>query len=108
MLEMPDSPGRMVRMSAVGLTWLALIPNACSNCGVATYSGPFQLRPLAAWLSPASVVSSSTTSREPRSVAMACTLADSDCSWAEVTLLGPFGLLGVWTMSWFDATFGPA
>src|SRR6266581_1435056 len=91
MLARPDSPGRIVRMSAVGLTWLALIPKACSNCGVATYNGPFQLRPLAAWLSPASVVSSSTTSREPRSVAMACALADSDRNWPGVTVTGPWG-----------------
>src|SRR5215831_8398666 len=75
---MPDSPGRAVRMSAVGLYWLAVIPKACSSCGVATYSGPDQLRPLSAWIRLALVVSSSTTSREPRSAVMACALADSN------------------------------
>src|ERR1051326_7524635 len=102
----------MVRMSAVGLTWLGLIPNACSTCGVPTYSGPDQLRPPPLWLRLASVESSSTTSREPRSVAMACALADIDSNWAGLTLAGPLGPppwpLGVYTMSWFDARFGPA
>src|SRR5215472_13576959 len=111
--EMPDSPGRMVRMSAVGLYWLAVIPKACSSCGVATYSGPDQLRPLSAWIRLALVVSSSTTSREPRSAAMACALADCDRSWLGVTGgTGPPGPplcwpLGPYTMSWFGARFGP-
>src|SRR5689334_2446407 len=77
MLERPESPGRMVRMSAVGLYWELVIPKACSNCGVATYSGPDQLRPPPLWLRLASVESSSTTSREPRAVAMAYALAES-------------------------------
>src|SRR5579859_5387673 len=32
----PASPGRMVRTSAPGAIWLALIPYVASNCGVAT------------------------------------------------------------------------
>ena len=36
MWEMPDSPGRMVRMSASGLTSDALMPKAASSWGVAT------------------------------------------------------------------------
>ena len=32
----PDSPGRMLRMSALGLTCDALMPKARSSCGVAT------------------------------------------------------------------------
>src|SRR4051812_9916449 len=36
----PASPGRMVRMSVPGAIWLALMPYAASNCGVATYTVP--------------------------------------------------------------------
>ena len=35
-LVMPDSPGRMLRMSALGLICEALMPKARSSCGVAT------------------------------------------------------------------------
>ena len=35
-LVRPDSPGRMLRMSARGLTWEAVMPKARSSCGVAT------------------------------------------------------------------------
>ena len=62
------APGGLPEASLVplvgwhGVFGLALIPKACSNCGVATYNGPDQLRPDAACWSVALVVSSWTTS----------------------------------------------
>ena len=67
---MLDRPGRMVRMSASGLTCAAVMPYARSSCGVATYTGPSQLRPGAARCSAESVVSSRTMSRDPSEAAM--------------------------------------
>ncbi len=43
-----DRPGRIVRTSAVELTCEALIPKARRSWGVATNTGPDQLRPEAA------------------------------------------------------------
>jgi hypothetical protein len=101
--EVPDSPGRIVRTSAVGSTWEALIPNARSSCGVATYSGPDQLRPDAACWGMALVESSSMTSWDPSAPAMLCAPAAMDRSWLPVVALpdpapgppGPYWSLGV-------------
>src|ERR1035437_1929151 len=70
MRERPDSPGRMVRMSAAGPTCEALIPKARRSCEVATYTGPDQERPAAACCSEALVELSAMMSREPRPAAM--------------------------------------
>src|SRR5580658_2288647 len=98
---MPASPGRMLRMSAVGETWLGLIPNARSSCGVATYTGPLQLRPDAACWRLALVDSSWITWPEPSAAAMACASAVSACVVPPPGILppgpageGPFGELG--------------
>ena len=115
---MPDSPGRMVRMSASGLMPDALIPKAARSWGVATYTGPDQERPAAACCSEALVWSSSMTAPEPRPLAMLWATA----AWACGVLAVPEVLcppvpgppppgpppLGVYTMTWFEARFGPA
>src|SRR5271169_246974 len=88
MSERPDSPGRMVRTSAPGLTSDALIPKACRSCGVATYTGPDQDRPAAAWLRLAPAWSSSMTVLEPRALAMFWATA----AWACGVLAVPDGL----------------
>src|SRR5581483_1558169 len=80
-LDRPDSPGRIVRMSADGSTWGGLIPNVCSSCGVATYSGPDQERPPAACCGMAVVDSSSMTSWEPSAAAIVRTCAVMARSW---------------------------
>src|SRR5580700_11343622 len=91
MSDTPDSPGRMVRMSALGLTSDALIPKAARSCGVATYTGPDQERPGAACCSEALLCSSSIRVFEPRALAMfwataawAVALARAAASWAVV------------------------
>src|ERR1700684_626556 len=107
---MPDSPGRMVRMSAVGSTWDALIPKARRRDGAATYTCPENWRPAAACWSVTLVESSGMTSWEPRAEAMPRAVAAWDCGVLVVAgalgplgpLPGPLPLLGVWTMSWFD------
>src|SRR6516162_11261240 len=113
----------MVRMLAPGLTSDAVIPNACRSCGVATYTGPDQDRPAAAWVRLAPAWSSSMTVLEPRALAMFCATA----AWACGVLAAPDGLdppgplpeplpgpppppgppFGVYTMIWFEARFGP-
>src|ERR1039457_1673343 len=115
---MPDSPGRAVRKSASGLTSEALIPNACRSWGVATWIGPDQERPAAACCSEAPAWSSSMTVLEPRALAMLRATDAWDCGVLVVAALGPLGPLGplpgplpppgVYTMIWFEATFGPA
>src|ERR1700733_14865839 len=99
---MPDSPGRADRMSAVGLTWEALIPKAASSCGVATYTGPDHWRPGAACCSPALVDSSAMTSCEPSAAPMLAAVAACACALPPAAgpppppLLGPAGpALGV-------------
>src|SRR5271166_1353853 len=115
---MPDRPGRAVRKSASGLTSDALIPKARRSWGVATYTGPDQERPAAACCSEAPAWSSSMTVLEPRALAMFCAVA----AWACGVLTVPDELdppgplpgpppgppLGVYTMIWFEARFGPA
>src|SRR5947207_6226774 len=91
MWERPDSPRRMVRMSAAGLTPDALIPKACRSCGVATYTGPDQERPAAACCSEAPAWSSSMTVLEPRPLAMFRATA----AWACGVLAVPDGLDGL-------------
>src|SRR5271165_6272876 len=112
MSEMPDSPGRAVRMSASGLTSDALIPKACRSWGVATYTGPDQDRPAAACWSEALVWSSSMTVFEPSALAMFWATAAWACGVLAVPdVLGPPGplpaprgpLFGVYTMTWFEA-----
>src|SRR5581483_3857845 len=61
----PDKPGRIVRKMAFGLICDCLIPNALSNWGVPTYTGPFHPRPDAVLFGEASTCSSWTTSWEP-------------------------------------------
>src|SRR3984957_9949925 len=85
MPETPDSPGRAVRTSALGLT--SLIPKACSSWGVATYTGPDQDRPGPGWSRWALVWSSSMTVFEPRALAMFWATA----AWA-------CGVLAVWVL----------
>src|SRR5271165_2004121 len=119
MSEMPDSPGRAVRMSASGLTSDALIPKACRSWGVATYTGPDQERPAAACCREALAWSSSMMLVEPRALAMFWATA----AWACGVLAVPDGLLppgpppgppppgpplGVYTTIWLEARFGPA
>ena len=113
----------MVRTSASGLTSDALIPKAASSWGVATKTGPDQERPAAACCSEAPAWSSSMTVFEPRALAMFWATA----AWACGVLAVPDGLdppdplpppgppppgpppwPGVYTMIWFEATFGPA
>src|SRR5215475_2469582 len=111
MSDRPDSPGRAVRMSAPGLTSDALIPKARRSCGVPTYTGPDQDRPAAACWSEAPASSSAMTVCEPRPLAMSWAAA----AWACGVLAVPDGLdppgppgVYVYTMIWFEATFGPA
>src|SRR6266567_2145003 len=84
-LDRPDSPGRMVRMSAAGSISDVLIPKARRSDGVATYIGPDQLRPRAACWREALVVSSWIMSWEPSAAAMLCALVAMDCSLLPVT-----------------------
>ena len=106
----------MVRMSASGLTSDALIPKAASSWGVATYTGPDQERPAAACCSEAPAWSSSMTVFEPRALAMFWATAAWACGVLAVPdgldppgpLPGPPPWPGVYTMIWFEATFGPA
>src|ERR1700685_1125795 len=115
MRETPRTPGRAVRTSASGLMSDALIPKAARSWGVATNTGPDQLRPAAACWSEALVWSSSMTVLEPRALAMLAATAAWACGVLVVAgpleplgpMLGPL-LWGVYTMSWFEATFGPA
>ena len=95
MPDMPASPGRMVRMSAVGPTCEGLIPKARRSCGVATNTGPDQLRPDAACWRVALVESSWTMSWEPSAAARPRALAAIDRGSLPVTavpepLPGPF------------------
>src|SRR5580692_8798321 len=109
MSDRPDSPGRMLRTSALGLTSEALIPKARRSCGVATYTGPDHDRPAAACCNEALVWSSSMTVFEPRALAMFWATA----AWACGVLAVPDGpdppgplpgpLLGVYTMTWLLA-----
>src|SRR6266849_6777938 len=111
MSDSPDSPGRAVRMSALGLMSEALIPKACRSCGVATYTGPLQERPAAPCWRPALGWSSSVMSCEPRAEAMPWAVAAWACGVLAVPdppdpLPGPPP--GVYTMIWLEARFGPA
>src|ERR1700722_18780830 len=97
MPETPDSPGRAVRTSASGLTSAALIPNACSSWGVATYTGPDQDRPGPGWSRWPLLWSSSMTVLEPRALAMFWATAAWACGVLAVPgalPLGPLGPLG--------------
>ena len=84
-------PGRMVRMSAFGLTCAAGMPYVRNSCGVATYTGPSQLRPDAARCSAESVVSSRSTSREPSEAAMPRASDAIAASWAALKAGHPPG-----------------
>src|SRR6266404_3665164 len=108
MWDRPDSPGRMLRTSALGLTSDALIPKAARSCGVATYTGPDQERPAAACCSDALVWSSSMTVFEPRALAMFWATATWACGVPAVPDIPPgppWSPLGVYTMIWFLARF---
>src|SRR5437762_6071199 len=103
MPDRPASPGRMVKMSAVESIGEGLIPKARRSCGVATYTGPDQLRPDAACWRVALVESSWTMSWEPSAPARPRACAAIDRSPLPVTAppeplpgpLGPYGPLGV-------------
>ena len=69
----------------MGLTCEGLIPKARSSCGVATYTGPDQLRPDAACWRVALVESSWITSREPSAAARPRACAAIDRSLLPVT-----------------------
>src|ERR1019366_1989628 len=117
---MPDSPGRAVRISAAGFTSDALIPKACRSWGVATYTCPHEERPAGACWSEALAWSSSVTVFESRALAMFWATAAWACGVLAVPAgldppgpgpgpgPGPFPPLGVYTMIWFEAMFGPA
>src|SRR5580693_6321339 len=119
MSDRPDRPGRMLRTSASGLISDASIPNAARSWGVATYTGPDQDRPAAACCSEALVWSSAMTVVEPRALAMVWATAACACGVLAVPdVLPPPGPLpgppppgpplGVYTMTWLLARFGPA
>ena len=90
------------------------MPKAASSWGVATKTGPDQERPAAACCSEAPAWSSPMTVLEPRPLAMSWATAAWACGVLAVPdglgppLPGPPPWPGVYTMIWFEATFGPA
>ena len=107
-----DRPGRIVRMSASGLTSLWLMLNAVSSRGAATQIGPDHERPGAAWVRPALGDSSVIMLAVPRSAAI-CFATFCACAMLTPGGTGPFGPLqspghGAYTMSWLELRFGPA